>query len=97
MGATLRLAGEGGAYTLADRATFLTHRDQAGLALLHSGSRDLDNPYSILAVSPQKHPATRVRAASEFADFLTGPVGQGLIARFGADRYGEPLFHPLGR
>jgi tungstate transport system substrate-binding protein len=94
MGATLRLAGERHAYTLADRATFITHRDRVNVKLLHSGSAGLDNPYSLLVVSPQKHPEARVREAARFADYLTGTTGQRLIAQVGVDRYGEALFAP---
>ncbi|MBI3911128.1 MAG: substrate-binding domain-containing protein [Armatimonadetes bacterium] len=94
MGAVLRLASERRAYTLSDRATFVAYRGKVDLAILHAGSEGLDNPYSILVVSPRRHPGTRVREARRFADYLTGTTAQGLIARFGMDRYGEALFRP---
>ena len=89
MGATLRLAAQRHAYALADRATFLTYREKVPLEVLHSGSPGLDNPYSVLVVSPRKHPRTRLREATRFADYLTGTTGQELIAHFGDERYGQ--------
>jgi len=94
MGATLRLASERNSYALADRATFVTYREKVRLTLLHSGGAGLDNPYSVLVVSPRKNPETRAKEATRFADYLTGPVGQRLIAEFGTARYGEALFKP---
>jgi tungstate transport system substrate-binding protein len=32
--------------------------------------------------------------ARAFADFITSPAGQALIADFGVDKYGQPLFYP---
>jgi tungstate transport system substrate-binding protein len=32
--------------------------------------------------------------AKAFANFITSPAGQKIIAEFGVEQYGEPLFFP---
>jgi tungstate transport system substrate-binding protein len=93
MGAVLRMADEKRAYTLSDRGTFLAQRDKLDLAILSEGDPLLMNPYSVILVNPEKHPNIRREEAQKFADFLLAPETQRLIADFGKDRYGEPLFH----
>jgi len=92
MGQVLRMASEKQAYTLSDRATFLAQRDGLDLAMLLQGDPLLVNQYSVIPVSPEKHPHVRHEAAREFADFLLSPECQRAIAVFGKERYGEPLF-----
>jgi tungstate transport system substrate-binding protein len=45
-------------------------------------------------VSPDKHPHVREQAARQFADFLLSAEAQRVIADFGKDDFGEPLFFP---
>jgi tungstate transport system substrate-binding protein len=94
MAAVLRLADEKEAYTLTDRGTYLAQRQQPGLdlAILSQGDPLLVNRYSVIVVNPDKHPGVKVEAARKFADFLLSPATQKTIARYGADRYGQPLF-----
>ena len=92
MGQVLRLAGEKRAYTLSDRGTFLALRGGLDLAVLGEGDPLLVNPYHVIVVNPAKHPHVRRREAEQLADFLLSPEGQGLIADFGKDRFGQPLF-----
>ena len=92
MGQVLRLASEKRAYTLSDRGTFLALRGGLDLAVLVEGDPLLVNPYHVIVVNPAKHPHVRRREAEQFADFLLSPEGQGLIADFGKDRFGQPLF-----
>jgi len=94
MGQVLRMASEKRAYTLSDRGTFLALRGGLELAVLAEGDPLLVNQYSVIRVNPEKHPHVRQEAAQRFADFLLGPEAQRLIAEFGKDRYGEPLFFP---
>ncbi|MCI0335735.1 MAG: hypothetical protein L0228_21215 [Planctomycetes bacterium] len=49
--------------------------------------------------SPQRSPLgsqlpLNAHAAEQFANFLTDPTTQQLIANFGVDKFGEPLFYP---
>jgi len=94
MGATLNIADQKRAYTLADRGTFLALRQKLGLAILFQGDPSLRNVYHVYAVSPKKHPSVKAREARAFIDFLVSAPVQQLIAAFGRDKYGESLFFP---
>ncbi len=96
MGLTLQVAGERRAYVLSDIGTFLAYRDRIGLVRLTTRSPELLNVYAVLRVDPERFPG-RVRAdnARHFEAFLVDPATQRLIANFGRDRFGEPLFRPL--
>jgi len=48
----------------------------------------------VIVVSPKKHPGTNLRGAKAFADFMTAKGTQRLIGKFGADKFGQPLFFP---
>ena len=63
-----------------------------GLTLLYEGDPMLRNLYSVIRVNPDKYPHVRREAAEQFADFLTGPGGRKVIAEFGKERFGQPLF-----
>lgn len=95
MGQTLTTAAEMRAYTLADRATFLIMKAK-GLALeiLLEGDRDLLNPYSVIAVNPQRYPQVCYAGAKVFIEWITSLPAQELIASFGRDVYGQPIFFP---
>jgi tungstate transport system substrate-binding protein len=94
MGQVLRMASEKRACTLSDRGTFLAQRQGVELEVLCEGDPLLVNPYSVILVSPEKHPHVRHEAARKFADFLLKPQTQKVIADFGKDRFGQPLFFP---
>jgi tungstate transport system substrate-binding protein len=92
MGQLLRMADEKRAYTLTDRGTFLALRKGLDLAILSEGDALLVNQYRVILVNPDKHPHVHTREARQFADFLLAPATQRLIADFGKDRFGQPLF-----
>lgn len=92
MGATLNIADQKGAYTLTDRGTFLANRKNLRLAVLFEGDASLLNIYHAYVVNPQKWPAVKRAQAEAFVEFLVAPGTQKVIAEFGKDRYGEPLF-----
>ncbi|HEU5315551.1 MAG TPA: substrate-binding domain-containing protein, partial [Chloroflexota bacterium] len=92
MGATLTIAAEKGAYTLADRGTFLARRATLRLEILTQGSPELRNVYHVMPVDPARFPAVNGAGGRAFADFLVSPEAQAAIAAFGAEKYGEPLF-----
>jgi tungstate transport system substrate-binding protein len=91
---TLRMASEKRAYTLSDRGTYLAQRSSLDLAILSQGDPLLRNQYAVIVVNPAKHPHVKAAAARRFADFLLSPETQSSIGRFGADKFGEPLFFP---
>lgn len=94
MGATLVIASEKRGHTLSDRGTFLAMRGRLELAALVVGDPLLLNPYSVMEVDPARHPGVNAVGARAFADFLLGEEAQAEIARFGVERFGEPLFFP---
>ena len=94
MGATLLVAEQRQTYTLTDRATYLAFKDRLTLVPVIEGDPVLRNVYSAYAVNPGKHPAAKRVEALRFVRFLTDPEVQEYIGRFGAARWGEPLFHP---
>lgn len=94
MGATLMVAEQRQTYTLTDRATYLAFKDRLSLVPMVEGDPVLRNVYSVYAVDPGKHPATRRSEALRFVRYLTEPEVQEYIGGFGAARWGEPLFHP---
>ena len=103
MGDTLLVASEKRAYTLTDRATFLSMQDRlANLRLLVGGATIAENPdpalrnvYSLILVNPARYPHVQAERARSFAEWLTSPETQEAIARFGRERYGQPLFYPV--
>ncbi len=92
MGATLGIASEKQGYTLSDRGTFLAQRANYDLELAFEGDAALFNNYHVMVVSPEKHSDVNAEGAREFAAFITAADTQSVIAAFGVDRYGEPLF-----
>jgi tungstate transport system substrate-binding protein len=95
MAQALRMANEKQAYTLADRATFLTLRNELELVILTERDPLLQNDYAVLVVSSTKHPHVKVEAARQFADFWTSRATKRMIAEFGLAEFGEPLFVPV--
>jgi tungstate transport system substrate-binding protein len=90
MGDLLRVAAERQAYTLSDRATFLMLGAQTGLEILFDdGSALLYNPYTATLVTAGRNQA----AARKLHDWLQ-TTGQEVIARYGVEQYGRPLFVP---
>lgn len=92
MGATLNFASARGAYTLADRATWLAFRNKGDLVLLSDGDPLLANPYGVIVVNPARHPDVKAADATVFADWITGAEGQREIAAFRIN--GEQVFFP---
>ena len=94
MAATLRVAHEKLGYTLSDRATFLAQRKSLELVIVAEGDASLRNPYAVIVVNSDKHPHLNPFAANLFAAYLLSPRTQKVIAAFGVETYGQPLFFP---
>jgi tungstate transport system substrate-binding protein len=92
MGATLQIASQKQAYTLADDATFTANTANLKLTSLVKGDPFLLNIYHVISVNPAKWPKVNSVGAKAFADFVTSSAGQELIAGFGKAKYGQPLF-----
>jgi tungstate transport system substrate-binding protein len=95
MGATLTIANEQQAYTLADRATYLARRkERLELEILVEGDSRLFNPYGVITVNPEKHPTVNAAGAQTFTEWLTSLETQQLISQFGTAEFGQSLFIP---
>ena len=92
MGPALNMAASSGGYVLTDRGTWLSFKNRADLTILVEGDTRLFNQYGVMAVSPAKHPQTKVIEAQKFVDWVTSPAGQGVIAGYKIG--GEQLFFP---
>ena len=92
MGATLNIATELQAYTLADRGTWLSFGNKGGLGVLLEESDALFNPYSVIVVNSERHPHINAAAANRFVAWLTSAAGQDAIEVFRIN--GEPCFFP---
>ncbi len=94
MGATLQVAAEKDAYTLTDRATYLSQRDTLDLIELGAGGSDLFNVYHVIELTERAGDRVRADGAVAFADWIVGAPAQELIGHFGEQRYGQALFTP---
>ena len=96
--ATLKFTSEAQAYTVIDRASYLGAKPQVKLEVLVEGDEVLLNHISLIPVSPQKCPKVGAKEAAAFVAWLTDPAkGQALVAGFGKEQYGQPLFIPESR
>jgi tungstate transport system substrate-binding protein len=97
MGDTLVQASQSGAYTLADRGTYLSMQNEIDLVVhvqgpLKGGPVLLKNPYGVIAVNPAVHPNVNYQAAMAYVGFLTSPEVQTMIENYTAN--GSQLFFP---
>ncbi|MBV9735682.1 MAG: substrate-binding domain-containing protein [Acidisphaera sp.] len=92
MGQALNAAEAMRAYTIADRGTWLSFGNKAGLTIVVQGDPRLLNRYDVIQLDPRRHPQVRQQAARRLADWLAGPAGQAAIGAYTLD--GTPLFHP---
>jgi len=95
MGPALNIASSTDGHVLTDRGTWLSFRNRGELAVLVEGDKRLFNQYGVMVVNPQKHPHVKQALAQQFADWVTSPAGQGVIASYKIG--GEPLFFPNAR
>jgi tungstate transport system substrate-binding protein len=95
---TLRYTDSKEAYTVIDRATCLSIKDQIKLAVLVEGDEALLNYISVIPVNAKKFPRVNEKDVEIFVAWLTSPEkGQKIIRDFGKDKYGSPLFFPNSR
>jgi tungstate transport system substrate-binding protein len=91
MGETLKIAAEKGAYTLVDRATYLSMSAAVPqLAIVLEKDKGLKNQYGVIVVTGAKNEA----AGQAFADWIVGAQGQKVVGEFGVAKYGQQLFVP---
>ncbi len=95
MGACLSMAGEEQAYSLTDKATFLSMQSQLDLALLLEKGDDMKNTYSLIAVNPDAIDGLNVDGANALIDWMLGDEASALIEKYGEAEYGVSLFYLL--
>jgi len=94
MADTLHVASQKAAYTLSDDGTYLSQRATLVLAPLVESAKDLRNVYHVIVVKPLAGRISNEPGAEAFARFLTSAEGQSIIAAYGRERFGRPLFAP---
>ncbi|HON59936.1 MAG TPA: substrate-binding domain-containing protein [Smithella sp.] len=92
---TLKYTDQKAAYTVIDRATYLSIKNQIKLSILVEGDEALLNYISLIQVNPAKCPEVNATDTKMFVNWLVSPEkGQLIIRDFGKDKYGSPLFFP---
>ena len=99
MGAVLQMANEMRAYTLTDRATWLTQIKNSGIKLPAVCEKDpgLLNYYGVIAVNPVRHPKINAAGGQAFVDWILKSSTQKLISGYGIEEFGSALFTPNAR
>ncbi len=92
MGPTLNTASGMNAYTLTDRATWISFKNRGELAIAVEGDRRLFNQYGVILVNAAVHPHVKSDLGQAFVDWLISPTGQLAIADYKVN--GEQLFFP---
>lgn len=90
-------ADKNGQYHMLDSSTWALHKSKTkALKLLVQGP---PNEYEMCLVNPAKHPNLQYNqeAANEFFEFLISDKGQKIIADFGVEKYGVPIYCPTAK
>jgi tungstate transport system substrate-binding protein len=95
---TLKYTDQKAAYTVIDRATYLSLKDKIKLVILVEKDEALLNFISLIPVNPKKFPKANYTDTMKFVAWLTAPdKGQKIIQGFGKEKYGAPMFFPNSR
>jgi tungstate transport system substrate-binding protein len=78
-----------------DRATYLTLKGAIKLVVLVEKDEALLNYMSLIPINPAKFAGANAKETQTFVNWLTAPdKGQKIIAEFGKEKFGAPLFVP---
>lgn len=96
MGAVLQMTNEKLAYTLSDRATWLSSQLDNDLQIVceNDESGILYNQYGVICVNPDKNDQINVKGAKEFQNWILSKETQEMISQYGVEEYGKALFTP---
>ncbi len=92
MGATLNTAVGLGAYTISDRATWISFKNKGDFEIVTQADDALFNQYGVIVVNPTACPSVNAAGAQAFVDWLLSEDGQLAIAGFTVDE--QQLFFP---
>lgn len=92
MGATLNTSIGMNAYTMTDRATWISFNNKQRHVIVLEGVENLFNQYGVILVSEKKCPNVNSNGGQQFINWITGPTGQQHIANFMVQ--GQQLFYP---
>jgi tungstate transport system substrate-binding protein len=99
MTATLLVAYQLGGYTLSDLASYLTNTNNGNIQMeiVVQADRSLLNVYSLIVDNPLNANLTETNFAASmlFVRFATSEEGQSLLANYGTETFGAPLFTPF--
>ena len=93
-GATTDFTNKRNAYTIMDRATYLTKKKGLKIVPLVEGDPILLNLIAAIEVSPKRFPNVNNADVVKFVDWLCDDDAQMIIKDFKVKQYGEPLFFP---
>ena len=93
MGACLSMADQMNGYCLTDKATFLSNKADLDLEILLAEGEDMKNTYSVIECNPEKLEGINTEGAKALIEWLTGDEASALIAKYGEEEYGSPLFY----
>ncbi|SHH16928.1 substrate-binding domain-containing protein [Tepidibacter thalassicus] len=94
MGDVLKMTDEMQGYTLTDRATYLSMKDNLNLEILVEKNDELFNQYGVILVNPDKNKNINADGAKKFIEWILGQKAQQMIAEYGKDKFGQALFVP---
>lgn len=94
MGDVIQMAEELQAYTMSDRATYLSMSENIDLKVVVEGDPILFNQYGVIAVNPDKNDQINHAGANAFIEWLLSAETQEMISGFGVEKFGQPLFVP---
>jgi len=92
MGATLNIAVGSGAYTMTDRATWISFKNKRDYKIQVEGDDDLFNQYGIIQINPKKCSQVKSVQAKIWIDWILSKKGQVAIAAYSLE--GQQLFFP---
>ena len=92
MAATVGMASEKQAYLLADRSSYLSLKKNLTLKIVCELDEALMNRYSLILVNTEKFPKVNGEGAKAFFDFLLSKKTKKIVAKYGVEKYGKPLF-----
>lgn len=92
MGATLNAAVGMGAYTMTDRATWISFKNKGDYIIHVEGAVELFNQYGIILVNSSRHNNVKAIEGQVFIDWILSDKGQRRIAEY--QLQGQQLFFP---